>query len=143
MSTGQGWAVVALAGALTVCSCATPPRPQPSPTSTATASPVGPPVASPAVMALARTFSDQFVAGQYAAQWGELSPETQATWPSESARADMLSAKFKGAVKTVSLGSPSFQPVWTEPEDPAGQIRDVWSVPVQVIFQSPQSLRPA
>jgi Polysaccharide deacetylase len=139
----QGMAVVGLAGAVIVCSCATPARLAPSPSSTATVSPVGPLVAPPAVMALARTFSDQFVAGTYAAQWAELSPEAQATWPSEIARADMLSAKFGGAVKAVSLGSPSFQPVWTEPEDPARQISDVWTVPVQVIFRSPQSLRPA
>jgi hypothetical protein len=139
----QGRAVVALAGAAIVCSCAAPARLAPSPTSTAAVSPVGPLVAPLAVMALARTFSDQFVAGKYAAQWAELSPEAQATWPSETARADMLSAKFGGEVRTVSLGSPSFQPLWTEPEDPAGQTSDVWTVPVQVVFQSPQSLRPA
>jgi hypothetical protein len=143
MRARQGSAVVALAGTLMLCSCATPARLIPTPTPTATASPVGPPVAPPAVMALARAFSDQFVASQYAAQWAELSPQAQATWPSETARADMLAAKFRGVVKAVGLGSPSFQPVWTEPENPAGQIGDVWAVPVQVVFQSPQSLRPA
>jgi Polysaccharide deacetylase len=139
----QGMAVVVTAGALILTSCATPARLAPSPTATATVSPIGPLVPPPAVTALARTFSDQFVAGQYAAQWAELSPEAQAIWPSETARANMLSAKFGRAVKAVNLGSPSFQPVWTEPEDPAGQISDVWTVPVQVVFQSPQSLRPA
>jgi peptidoglycan/xylan/chitin deacetylase (PgdA/CDA1 family) len=136
-------AVVVMAGALILTSCATPARLAPSPRSTAGVSPVGPPVPPPEVMALARMFSDQFVAGTYAAQWAELSPEAQATWPSETARANMLAAKFGRAVKAVSLGSPSFQPVWTEPEDPAGQISDVWTVPVQVAFQSPQALRPA
>jgi hypothetical protein len=143
MRARQSIALVALAGAVMASSCATPAKPTPSPKSTATVSPVGQLVAPPAVMALARTFSDQLVAGDYAAQWAELSPEAQATWPSETARADMLSIKFGGVVRAVSLGSASMEPVWTEPEDPAVQVTDVWTVPVDVTFQSPQSLRPA
>ena len=94
-------------------------------------------------MTLARMFADQFAAGQYDAQWAELAPETRATWPSEGARADMLAAKFGDEVRAVSLGSPVIDPVWTEPEDPAAQVTNAWTVPVDVTFQSPQALRPA
>lgn len=140
----QGVVVVALAAAVVVCSCTTtPPRVATSPSPTPSVAPIGPLVAPPAVMALARMFADQFAAGRYEAQWEELSPETQATWPSEGARTDMLAAKFGGEVTAVSLGSPELDPVWTEPEDPAGQVTDVWTVPVDVTFRSPQSLRPA
>ena len=55
----------------------------------------------------------------------------------------MLAAKFGGEVRAVTLGSPSVDPVWTQPEDPARQVADVWTVPVEVTFQWPQSLRPA
>src|ERR1700686_2925622 len=144
MRVRQGLAVVALAAAVIVCSCTTTPtRVATSPTPKPSVAPIGPLVAPPAVMSLARMFADQFAAGQYEAQWGELSAETQATWPSEAARVEMLAAKFGGEVKAVSLGSPAIDPVWTEPEDPAGQVTDVWTVPVDVTFRSPQSLRPA
>src|SRR6202051_627715 len=144
MPVRQGLVVVALAAAVIVCSCTTTPtRVATSPTPKPSVAPIGPLVAPPAVMALARMFADQFAAGQYEAQWGELSPETQATWPSELARVEMLAAKFGSEVKAVSLGSPALDPVWTEPEDPAGRVTDVWTVPVDVTFRSPQSLRPA
>jgi peptidoglycan/xylan/chitin deacetylase (PgdA/CDA1 family) len=128
---------VALGVALIASGCATPVA-SPAPT----ASLAGHVTAPPAVMTLARAFADQFVAGHYAAQWAELSPETEAAWPSEAARANLLSAKFGGQVTAVSLGSPSRQALWTAPEDPALQVANVWSVPVRVAFRSPQLLRP-
>src|SRR5579864_2655784 len=112
----------------------------------ATASPVSRPVAvvtaPPIVRAIAQTFIDQFAAGEFAAQWPELSPVAQATWPSEAARAGMLAAKFAGHALSAALGTPLLTPLWTEPEDPAVQIADVWTVPVRMTFRAPQTLRP-
>jgi peptidoglycan/xylan/chitin deacetylase (PgdA/CDA1 family) len=93
-------------------------------------------------MAVAQSFASQFVAGAYGLQWAALSPATRAMWPSETARTNMLTAKFGKQVTTVSLGAPSLESSWTEPEDPAVRLSDVWSVPVRVGFKSPQSLRP-
>jgi Polysaccharide deacetylase len=131
---------VAVVCAAMACGCASTPVGH---TSRPVESPRGQLVVPPAVMILARTFAGQFAVGEYAAQWDELSPMTQATWPSDEARAHMLAAKFGGDVKAVRLGSPVLTPTWTEPENPARQIVDVWTVPDDVIFQSPQSLRPA
>jgi peptidoglycan/xylan/chitin deacetylase (PgdA/CDA1 family) len=132
----------ALASSLLVCACATPARPTPTPTPHPTVRAVGPVIAPPSALALARTFAAQFVAGQYAAQWAELAPETQAIWPSEAARTNMLRAKFSGQVTGMSLGSVSPESLWTEPERPSVQFANVWSVPVQVAFAATQRLRP-
>lgn len=93
-------------------------------------------------MTLAQSFANQFVNNEYGLQWAELSPTTQAMWPSEAARTNMLSAKFGRQVTAVSLGAPSLESTWTEPEDPAVRFADVWTVPARVAFKSPQSLRP-
>jgi hypothetical protein len=133
---------VALASTLLVCACATPARPTPTPSPHPTIRPVGPVTAPPPALALAQTFAAQFVAGQYAAQWVELAPATQAIWPSEAARTNMLRTKFGGQVTAMSLGSASLDSLWTEPEHPSVQYANVWSVPVQVTFASPLRLRP-
>ena len=107
----------------------------------ATPAPVLPLIAQ----ALARTFMTQFVAGDYAAQWPELTLFAQAQWPSPAARAAMLQAKFAGSAQAVSftVGTPG-PPVttWTPPEDPAQQFSDVILVPVTVVFASPAALAP-
>ena len=54
----------------------------------------------------------------------------------------MLAAKFAGHALSVRLGTPLWTPLWTEPEDPAVQIADVWTVPVRITFRAPQTLRP-
>ncbi|HXL60060.1 MAG TPA: polysaccharide deacetylase family protein, partial [Mycobacterium sp.] len=40
------------------------------------------------------------------------------------------------------LGAPMLEASWTEAENPAVRLSDVWTVPVSVGFKSPQSLRP-
>jgi peptidoglycan/xylan/chitin deacetylase (PgdA/CDA1 family) len=95
------------------------------------------------VGALATTFADQIVNRAYAEQWGELAPQTQATWPSEAARTAMLTAKFGQArILAVKVGAASRQATWTAPESPQVQVPDVWSMPLQVSFATPQTLRP-
>jgi len=93
-------------------------------------------------MAEAQLFASQFVSGAYGLQWAELSVAAQAMWPSEAARTNMLSAKFGNKVTTASLGAPTLEASWTEPENPAVHLSDVWTVPVRLGFRSPQSLRP-
>jgi len=134
---------VALGITVLAAGCAAPQeRPTPSPTPIANVIPVGRLVAPPTVMSLANTFADQFDAGQYAAQWTELAPQAEAMWPSESARTSMLSAKFGGLVARLTLGVPAFEPLWTDPENPAVQVAAVWNVPLQVEFRAPGALRP-
>ena len=139
---GPGMMFVALASTLLVCACATPVRPPPTPSPQPRIRIVGPVTAPPSALTLARTFAAQFVAGQYAAQWAELAPQTQNIWSSEAARTNMLRAKFSGQVTAISLGSVSPESLWTEPEHPSVQFANVWSVPVQLAFASPQRLRP-
>ncbi len=106
-------------------------------------SPVRRLVAPPQVAALATTFADQFVSGQYAPQWPELAPEAQAMWPSESARTAMLTAKFAHAqMAGIAVGEPVLDATWTAPENPALQVDDVWDLPLRITFAEPQALRP-
>ncbi len=134
---------IALGSVLLASGCSAPPVPTRSPLSTATIAPTPSAIPPPAVMALAQSFANQFVSREYELQWAELSLATQAMWPSEAARANMLSAKFGRLVTAVGLGAPSLESTWTEPEDPAMRFADVWTVPARVQFTSPQSLRPA
>ena len=123
---------------LGMSACSAPPPPR-----HVEVSPVRHVTAPPQVAALAATFVDQFIAGQYAEQWSELAPQAQAMWPSESARTAMLAAKFTHArVQSITVGEPSLDPTWTAPEEPAVQMDDVWDLPLEVTFAAPQALRP-
>ena len=100
-------------------------------------------IAPAEVVALANTFEDQFIAGDYASQWDELTPQARAAWPSQAARTAMLTRKFLGAaVSRISLGHATMLATWTAPEDPAVSVDDVWSFPVSVTFARPSALRP-
>ena len=123
--------------------CSSPPRsPRATPSSRIT--PVRLLVAPPQVIALARTFEDQFVTRDYNAQWGELAPQAQALWPSDAARTAMLTRKFAhAAVARVSIGNPTFESTWTPPEDPTTHVENVWQFRVVVVFAHPGVLRPA
>jgi Polysaccharide deacetylase len=105
--------------------------------------PVGRAVAPAAVLALADTFVDQFVSGDYALQWGELAPQAQAGWPSSAARTAMLTDKFAHAqVLSITGGIPALESTWTLPEHPDMQVANVWSMPLHVVFANPVALRP-
>jgi len=95
------------------------------------------------VLALANSFVEQFVSGQYALQWGELAPQAQAMWPSSAARSVMLTDKFAhAAVLSITVGTPKLESTWTVPEHPDEQIANVWSLPLHVLFAEPRALRP-
>ena len=96
------------------------------------------------MIALANTFEDQFAQRDYALQWDELAPEDQRMWPSAAARTAMLTRKFAHAVvERVTVGDPVLESTWTPPEAPSIQVKDVWQLPVQVVFADPGALRPA
>jgi len=100
-------------------------------------------IAPAQVRALATTFTDQIVEGAYAEQWAELAPQAQAMWPSEAARTAMLTTKFGQArIVAVNVGAASLEATWTAPESPQVQVTNVWSMPVQVSFATPQLLHP-
>jgi len=126
------------------------PIPTPTPTAPGRVPPTPLPTPSPrlprAAEALARAFMSQFVSGQFAAQWMELTPFAQAQWPSQSARVAMLQTKFSGPAQPVSFTVGTATPAasaWTPPEAPAEHFRSVLLVPVTVTFASPSSLLPA
>src|SRR5580700_1364389 len=121
--------------------CSSPPaRPRP----TSSVAPVRLVTAPPQAIALANAFEAQFVAGDYGVQWSELAPQAEATWPSEAARAAMLTRKFEHAtVMSVSVGAPALESTWTAPENPSVQVENVWSFPLEVNFADPAALRPA
>ena len=126
-----------------VSGCGSPSTPV-SPRPTVNIAPTRLLIAPPEVRALASTFENQFVAGQYDEQWSELAPQAQAMWPSVTARTAMLARKFAQAgVNSVSLGAPVFEPTWTAPESPSVQADDVWTFPIAVVFAHPSTLRPA
>jgi peptidoglycan/xylan/chitin deacetylase (PgdA/CDA1 family) len=142
----RGRAVACALGCVAILAasgCSSPPRsPRPTPSSRIT--PVRLLVAPPQVIALARTFEDQFVARDYEAQWGELAPQAQALWPSDAARTAMLTRKFaRAAVARVSIGNPTFESTWTPPEDPTTHVENVWQFRAVVLFADPSALRPA
>ncbi len=96
------------------------------------------------VTVVANEFMGQLMAGQFDLQWGELSAMARAQWPSESARAAMLQAKFQGTSKILSytLGQVTPAPSWVSPEDPAQSISGGWQVPVKVSFFAPNAMLP-
>ncbi|MHB8488349.1 MAG: polysaccharide deacetylase family protein [Candidatus Dormibacteria bacterium] len=134
---------------LAVSGCSSPPAPAPTPTPTPTlptpvVTPIRVVIAPPQVVALANAFEHQFVARDYGLQWSELAPQAQAIWPSESARATMLTRKFAdAAVASISVGAPTLESMWTAPENPSVQVANVWSLPVALDFADPAALRPA
>lgn len=112
------------------------PRPTASPT---------PPSVTQLVETAAHTFMTQLVAQDYPAQWNELAPTAQATWPSEAARSAFLSAKFQGAaaVTGFQMGAPTPASTWVDREDPQVQVPGARAVPVQLQFSSPTQVLPA
>jgi peptidoglycan/xylan/chitin deacetylase (PgdA/CDA1 family) len=95
------------------------------------------------VTALAQLFAAQTTSGAWDAQWDELAPEVQALWPSQSDRTAMLQAKFAGApIASISLGPPTADVTWYDPESPAVSVPDTWRFPVRVSFANPASLSP-
>ena len=130
---------IALAAGMVLSACSsTPAKPrhiEVSPTRTL--------VAPPQVRALAATFTEQSVNLEYDEQWGELAPQAQAMWPSEAARTAMLMTKFRHArISGIEVGTASLEAMWTAPESPQVHVADVWSMPLQVSFATPPSLRP-
>lgn len=106
-------------------------------------SPIRTLIAPPQVRALAAIFAEQIVNGDDAVQWEELAPQAQAMWPSEAARTAMLMTKFGDArIVSIKVGAASLEPMWTAPESPQVQVAGVWSMPLQVSFATPRSLRP-
>src|SRR4029077_14025910 len=121
--------------------CSSPPA---RPRATSTVAPVRLVTAPPQVIALANTFEDQFVSGDYAAQWSELAPQAEAMWPSEAARSAMLTRKFAhAAVASGTVDTPALESTWTAAENPSVQVENVWSFPLEVNFAGPTTLRPA
>lgn len=92
----------------------------------------------------ARTFMSQLQSLDPAAQWGELAPQAQALWPSESARDAFLAAKFQGtaAIASFQVGQPTPAGIWASREDPAVQVDGGYRVPVSVQFSHPGDLQP-
>jgi hypothetical protein len=68
----------------------------------------------------AANFMDEMVDGNFQGQWALLGEAAKRQWPSESARASMLEAKFSGAARLASftLGHPQGGAVWTSSESP-------------------------
>ncbi|HZU13986.1 MAG TPA: polysaccharide deacetylase family protein [Chloroflexota bacterium] len=88
-----------------------------------------------AVTSAARRFSRQFARGSYGAQWRELAPEAQASWPSAAARSAMLRVKFGGLrVIRVRVGRPRHGTPWQSLENPRLHISSAWTVPIAVTF---------
>lgn len=55
----------------------------------------------------------------------------------------MLANKFAhAAVLSITSGTPTLESTWTVPEHPDEQLANVWSLPLHVLFASPQGLRP-
>ncbi len=144
-----GMAVAALAGTL-LAACSSSPQLNPGLGTASPGAAAGTPTAAAATVALqavttlARKFAAQTAGGDFAAQWSELAPPAQALWPSASARAAMLSAKFSGAsITSISVGSPTGGATWYDPESPVISVGESWRFPLHVAFAAPQSLAPA
>ena len=109
--------MVVMAGALILAGCATPARLAPSPrTARFPRSDAGSSAGGHG------TWTGVWAASrrQLAAQWAELSPRRRR--PGRPSReGEHARCQIGRAVIAVDLGSPSFQPVWTEPENPAGR----------------------
>jgi peptidoglycan/xylan/chitin deacetylase (PgdA/CDA1 family) len=138
--------VLLLAGC-TAAPAMTPATHRPGPTtSTPSLRPTGTSAAasiSQTVTALAQQFADQTTSGAFSAQWDELEPQTQALWPSQGARTAMLQAKFSGAtISSISLGPPTENVTWYDPESPTVSVPGTWRFPVRVSFTDPDSLNP-
>jgi len=95
--------------------------------------------------ATAAEFMDEMVAGNLQAQWDLLGEVAKRHWPSESARASMLEAKFSGAARLASftLGPAQAGAIWNSSESPDTVVTGAYSVPVSVDFENPDSLLPA
>ncbi|MGH7697790.1 MAG: polysaccharide deacetylase family protein [Candidatus Dormibacteria bacterium] len=93
---------------------------------------------------LASGFMAQLVQARYLAQWVELAPAAQALWPTEQARAAMLSQKFAGAAQPTvfTAGAPTLLASFTMPDDPAQTFHDLLAVPVTLQFAAPASMQP-
>jgi peptidoglycan/xylan/chitin deacetylase (PgdA/CDA1 family) len=130
------------AGSVTAVTTAPTALPTPAPTPAAPPTPADAGAAD-TVTAAAETFVDQISIGDFAAQWYELAPEAQAMWPGQAARTAMLSAKFSGApITAVTIGSPTANTTWYDPEDPDVSVADTWQFPVSVYFADPEGLSP-
>jgi peptidoglycan/xylan/chitin deacetylase (PgdA/CDA1 family) len=130
---------------LAACSPSPPSSPGTRPPSSQVSGPTPAVTASPppAVTALARRFAAQAASHSFAAQWAELAPQAQALWPSAAARTAMLSAKFSGVpISAISLGTPTADSTWYDPESPAVSVSGAWRFPLQVSFADPLSLNP-
>ncbi|HYA00703.1 MAG TPA: polysaccharide deacetylase family protein [Candidatus Binatia bacterium] len=159
MTSAQSARSLALAlGAVLLAACSSTPAAsrtsQPSgSSSTPPGSPAGvgapaTPSATPApvpaeVTTLAQRFAEQTGSGEWDGQWGELAPQAQALWPSETARTAMLSAKFSAdPIGSVTLGPPVGDTTWYDPESPAVSVSHAWRFPVTVSFTDPEAVQP-
>src|ERR1017187_1300382 len=95
------------------------------------------------VVAGAQMFADQIAEGACAEQWAELAPQAQAMWPGEAARTAMLTSKFAGApISAVTVGPPTVDTTWYDPENPDVSVDYTWQFPVSVYFADADSLSP-
>lgn len=94
--------------------------------------------------ALAASFVNEMVNGDFRAQWPPLAPVAQDRWPSEAARNTMLAAKFSGSSRVVSfpLGATAPGAAWTSRETPESTLANVYSVRVGVQFSDPSKVLP-
>ncbi len=107
-----------------------------------TASPAPPPI-NDAVTEAAQRFAAQTTLGDFDAQWAELAPQAQGMWPGQAARTAMLAAKFGVAtISAITLGPPTPDVVWYDPENPDVSVPGTWQFPVSVRFANPGGLSP-
>lgn len=86
------------------------------------------------VLQQARLFMHELVAGNPSSQWELLSPHAQQRWPSATARAAMLTTKFRpGDVKSYALGAPDYPATWVSREDLRAH-SGLWRVPVDLVL---------
>ncbi|HZV50245.1 MAG TPA: polysaccharide deacetylase family protein [Candidatus Dormibacteraeota bacterium] len=129
--------VLAAAGLLlTACSAL--------PTAARTAAPPAPvrrPAPAALVVAEARRFMAELLAGRYDAQWAELAPAARAQWPSPQVRSQVLEARFAAARPIgFTLGSPVPGATWVSQENLTA-VGGLWRVPVDLTI--PGSAAPA
>lgn len=97
-----------------------------------------------AVQLQARLFMRRFAAGDFGAEWAQLSQKAKSGWPSRSARTNMLQRKFpKGLVQASRVGAPVRGGPWVGPLGPGEIVTDGWRVPVTVTLERRPSLRPS
>ncbi|HVB13526.1 MAG TPA: polysaccharide deacetylase family protein [Candidatus Dormibacteraeota bacterium] len=143
--SGAVGALLLLAAAL-LASCGAPALPgaKGTPSAGVSAQPSPAPSLVADATSLAARFGHQLASGHYVAQWSELAPYARSLWPSVSARTAMLTAKFSGAARPISVVTARAHAAgrWTSPEDPAFSVAHTYVATITTEFASPTAMQP-